>query len=424
MSGTSTSASARPDFWGEAAKSHLSRPPLGWLDTEWVVRRRVFPAVFGWDSGSWWTSDAMRVLDVPIGGRWLDLGCGGGNPEIQMARNGLFESMLAYDPSAGAIEVARADAARAGVVNIDFQQADINSLELPEESFDVAHINMALHHVVELEHLIFQVNRALRPGGVFIANEYVGPSQFQFSPERMELVHNSLEALPERLRWNPVEHAVKTHQPRFSRSWWNGYDDTEAIRSEEIESIIAINFPDYRRIDYGGNLLNLILENIAQNFNPERPDDARLIDALFADEDRLLQFEPTDFAYFVCPRGSAMALRHSEAVAAARRGTFVRPHDPLRASDVDAVHQLAAIELEADSGSARRLVGPAIVGAKRLLRRALRFHLAPLVREQTAFNEASVELQRRLLSDLNRELAALRRETTALRRDLHDGGEV
>jgi SAM-dependent methyltransferase len=410
---------AQPDVWGEAARQHLEQSPLGWLDTDWVLRERVFPMVFGSDPGGWWTQGAMKRLGVPLGGRWLDLGCGGGAAEIDMARNGLFDSMVAYDPSPGAIQVAKEQASKAGVTNIDFRSADVNWFELPEGAFDVVHINMALHHVLELEHVAYQVNRALKPGGLFLANEFVGPSQFQFSPTRMMRVQASLESLPERLRWNPIAKEVKTEQPRYPRAWWDEFDPTESVRSDEIPHVLSVNFPTFRRLDYGGNLLNLVLENIAQNFDPNHPEDGDHIAALFATEDEMLLAEPSDFAYFVCPRGGAEALEAGRRLADATHGRFVRTdREPLETADLDALTGIANLRLESESGSARPVVGPVIAGVKRLVRRGLRFYIEPLARQQTEFNEASLRVQRRLLADMQREVAQLKNENTVLRRTL------
>jgi len=373
--------------------------------------------VFGRESEGWWTTEAMDALGVPVGGRWLDLGCGGGNAEITMAQNGLFDSMVAYDPSPGAIEVARKQAAEAGVSEIDFRCAEVNEIELPEAAFDVAHINMALHHVLELEHVLYQINRALKPGGVFLANEYVGPSQFQFSPGRMALVQDCLDDLPDRLKWNPFANEVKASHPRYSRSWWDEFDPTESVRSDEIPRVLAVNFPTLRRIDYGGNLLNLVLENIAQNFDPAHPDDARHIARLFAAEDMLLEREPSDFAYFVCPRGDAAALLEGQVLAEARHRRFER-RTPLDDEALDGLGTMAELQLERESGSARPVIGPVIVAGKRLARRAMRFYIEPVVQQQSEFNRTTVEAHRRMLTDLQEEVALLRSENVELRRAL------
>jgi SAM-dependent methyltransferase len=333
---------------------------------------------------------------------------------MAMAENGLFDHMVAYDPSPGSIDLARSQAHDRGLDHlVEFRQADVNSIELPEAAFDVVHINMALHHVAELEHVLYQINRALRPGGLFLANEYVGPSQFQFDAQRMDIVNGFLQELPERLRWNPIANETKTSHPRFPRQYWDEVDPTEAVRSDEIPDLLAVNFPNRRRIDYGGNLLNLALENIGQNFDPESPDDASYIDRLFQREDEVLQQETSDFAYFVCPRGPEEALTAGRLLA--RSADTRHRARPVDGADVEALRSLAQIRLESGTGSSRPLVGPLVVRAKHLARRALRFQLSPVAEQQSAFNAAAVDLIARWGTDLTARLDHVEQENRDLR---------
>jgi hypothetical protein len=75
---------------------------------------------------------------------------------------------------------------------------------------------------------------------------------------------------------------------------------------------------------------------------------------------------------------------------------------------VGTVRAGADISIEFPSGSARPVVGPAILFAKRLVRRGLRWYLAPVVEEQSRFNHSVLDLleslrlqQERLRSDLD-----------------------
>jgi hypothetical protein len=75
---------------------------------------------------------------------------------------------------------------------------------------------------------------------------------------------------------------------------------------------------------------------------------------------------------------------------------------------VGTVRAGADISIEFPSGSARPVVGPAILFAKRLVRRGLRWYLAPIVEEQSRFNHSVLDLleslrlqQERLRSDLD-----------------------
>jgi SAM-dependent methyltransferase len=72
--------------------------------------------------------------------------------------------------------------------------ADLNFVDLPESSYDVIVSSSTLHHVINLEDLARQINRALAPGGFFFLQDYVGESFFRFAEAKKRL----FEALYER----------------------------------------------------------------------------------------------------------------------------------------------------------------------------------------------------------------------------------
>lgn len=76
---------------------------------------------------------------------------------------------------------------------------------------------------------------------------------------------------------------------------------------------------------------------------------------------------------------------------------------------VGVVRGRADISIEFPSGSARPVIGPAILFAKRVVRRGLRWYLAPIVEEQSRFNHSVLDL-----------LESLRLQQERLRADLDD----
>jgi ubiquinone/menaquinone biosynthesis C-methylase UbiE len=397
------------DVWGETARRNIEVPPLGWLDAAWLIGMRVFPLIFGDGAqpDGWWTQSAMQSFGVPPGGHWLDLGCGGGGAEIQMAANGLFDTMDAFDPSPGAIAVAQRQARDAGISNVCFQVADVNDVALPPQTYDVVQINMALHHVLELEHVVTQIALTLKPGGLFLANEYVGPSQFQFSSDRMALVAKLLQDIPDELRWNPNVRSLKSSQPRYSRGWWNRIDPTESVRSDEIPDVLHHVFTTVERRDYGGNLLNLVLENIVQNFRPDRKADLAILERLFAAEDKLLTQEPSDFAYFICGRPPEAEIQKHLEWANERHGRFIRPPQPLDADRFEQLKSMATISLEETPESARPRIGDAVSMVKRLARRGLRWYIAPAIVEQSLLNAELIEALQQTNEELRQRVEEL-----------------
>jgi ubiquinone/menaquinone biosynthesis C-methylase UbiE len=352
----------------------------------------------------------MQSLGVPPGGRWLDLGCGGGHAEIQMAANGLFEAMDAFDPSPGAVALAQQQARDAGISNVCFEVADVNNVELPSQTYDVVHINMALHHVLELEHVVTQIAQALKPGGLFLANEYVGPSQFQFSSARMASVAKLLDDIPEELRWNPNTRSLKSSQPLHGREWWNRIDPTEAVRSEEIPGMLHHVFSTVERRDYGGNLLNLVLENIVQNFQPDREADIAIMERLFAAEDELLMREPSDFAYFICTRPPEAEVQTHLEWASQLRGRYIPPPQPLDADRFEQLKSMATISLEESIKSARPVIGGAVSALKRMARRGLRWYITPAIVEQNLLNAELIDALRQTNEELRLRIEELEKD--------------
>ena len=75
---------------------------------------------------------------------------------------------------------------------------------------------------------------------------------------------------------------------------------------------------------------------------------------------------------------------------------------------VGLVRNQADIDIEFPSGSARPVIGPTVLLAKRLVRRSLRWYIAPIIKEQSRFNHQVLDLveglrwqQERMRSDLD-----------------------
>jgi hypothetical protein len=128
-------------------------------------------------------------------------------------------------------------------------------------------MNMALHHVKNLEGILDAVWGALKPGGIFVVNEFVGPSQFQFSDLQLAIADAVLAVLPDRWRIDLTSGMPKARYARQPRSHWNVVDPSEAIRSDEIIEQLQARFEVVSRRDYGGTILHLVLEHIVHNFD-------------------------------------------------------------------------------------------------------------------------------------------------------------
>ena len=143
----------------------------------------------------------------------------------------------------------------------------MNTAKFPAETYDAVYAHAALHHVFQLEHLLDQIKQTLKPGGLFVVYEYIGPSQMQFPRRDLELADIFLKLIPERYRKLQRRKGIKKEAFRLSLDAMNSSDPSEGIRASEIVPLIASRF-EIRHFRYvGGTLLLLVFNEIAGNFD-------------------------------------------------------------------------------------------------------------------------------------------------------------
>jgi ubiquinone/menaquinone biosynthesis C-methylase UbiE len=294
-------------LWDKTAQDRAVNPLQGWLDSPIVLENYVRPRVSGSPYVNWLVGLIER-LRIPNTARWLSLGCGAAGTEIFIAKLGLVSSLVALDSSPASLEQARQAAEAEGVTSVEFGQADLNRLQPPKAGYDVVLMNMSLHHVKEIRALLSRVRRALRPGGLLLLNEFIGPRQFQFTDLQVSLVEKLLAALPSFWRMDSATGEIKSEYRRMPVEHWNIADPSEAIRSDLIVSEVSRQFQIVERVDYGGTILNLLLEHIVHNFDPADEKDVAVIRLLGTIEGILLEggMIPSDFTVIAARKRSAM----------------------------------------------------------------------------------------------------------------------
>ena len=96
----------------------------------------------------------------------LEIGCGTGSTAIAHAP--FVGHIHATDISPKMIEIAKAKAG--GVGNISFEAVGIDDINLPEAGYDVVLALNILHLMPNMEEVVAQMARLLRPGGVFVSS--------------------------------------------------------------------------------------------------------------------------------------------------------------------------------------------------------------------------------------------------------------
>jgi len=338
-------------LWDESTRNKERQPLQGWLDSPLVRDICVLPRITS-RTGITWVEAMSERLGLEPGGTWLSLGCGSGTTEIALGTQGLFDSLDALDASTVSLEVARETAAATGVSTITFGDVDLNDTSLLASHYDVVMMEMSLHHVRELERLMGEISRALKPEGYFLINEFIGPRQFQFTDLQLGIVREFLAVLPRRLRQDSWTGSLKSEYVRMPIEHWDTVDPSESIRSDEIVPVLESVFDVILRADYGGTVLMLLLEHIVHNFDPGDAKDVEVLRLLARAEAALIERSviPSDFTMIAARKRSSQA-PHRAPAPARREGAPAPPPPPEAMAEVLAQREALAASVRAIDAS-------------------------------------------------------------------------
>jgi SAM-dependent methyltransferase len=291
------------ELWGRKAREKVESDD--WRFFYWqshpLTARHINRLVSGNEDEGWLAFTKRRFVPEEVE-RGLSLGCGSGRLEREAIALGVCRTFDALDISDEALVAAAGAAEQAGMgEHIDYRKADLNTVQLAPAAYDVVFAIQILHHVDALERLLDEVRSSLRPGGLFVVNEYIGPARFQWLDKTEALMNRVLALLPHEYKVNPKNGFVKERIDRAPAEEIARFDPSESIRSDEIVTTLEARFDVLYRADFGGTLLQFLLADIAANFSEDDPKDVALIDLMSLLEEILIaeRVLPSDFAFFV-----------------------------------------------------------------------------------------------------------------------------
>lgn len=163
--------------------------------------------------------------------RCLSLGSGLGRVEDYLVRKGFTSKIESIELCAEVNSALRIDNDRVAVL-----AGDLNFVELPEAAYDFIVCHGVLHHLINLEFVLGQIRKALKPDGIFLVYEYVGETRWRFSEQRMAYLRAAFPTV------------------RFSVPHRSSIEGFESVRSADLLSLIELYFGehcDFSR-SYGG----------------------------------------------------------------------------------------------------------------------------------------------------------------------------
>jgi SAM-dependent methyltransferase len=174
-------AAAEAAYWHDVHPASLEL--LTTLFSEEPVDRHVNRRFTG-DPRTHWSETIARWGTFERG---LLLGTSSFKLEARILETNPRLRLTILDLSAGPLERRRTSLGERFPGRVATAVGDLNFVTLPEAAYDVVISSSTIHHVTNLEHLAFQIRRALVPGGYFFLDDYVGEPRFGFSEAKKRL---------------------------------------------------------------------------------------------------------------------------------------------------------------------------------------------------------------------------------------------
>jgi SAM-dependent methyltransferase len=212
-----------------------------------ATQKRLWTLQNGLSRDDWF---ATRYLNGKPAARAISIGAGRGETEIQLLLKGHIEHFDLYDVSPLGLEFAKETAEKLGFgERVTCHCADISKVYIPTSTYDIVLFAASLHHMADLEGILWKLNDALTDNGMIWAlNEYVGPDRFGYPEEHLALVRAFHGRLPARFRkhGDPVLRVPTTAEVEAA-------DPSEAPVSSQILTAVNAMFPRSEKLELYGS---------------------------------------------------------------------------------------------------------------------------------------------------------------------------
>lgn len=169
--------------------------------------------------------------------KWLSIWSWGGIFELNLIKSWVVGEFTFLDISKKAHETLRKNAIDLWIedkIKTDIQ--DFNFLKLENNSYDIVSCQNILHHLINLEDALYEINKSLKPDWIFVVDDFIGEKKMYRSDTKMKMIEMIKVFLKEKynvetntfIRTNPK---VLTNNCPF-----------ECVRSDELYKILKYYF--------------------------------------------------------------------------------------------------------------------------------------------------------------------------------------
>src|SRR5580658_6933136 len=165
--------------------------------------------------GKSWKSVAEALLRLMPPMIIADLGAGEGAFALLLAQRA--KKVIAVDTSAKMIEVAREQALRHGVENVEYRLGDMEELPIDAASVDLVFFSQSLHHAMHPEHAVSEAARILVPGGRIVildlAKHRFEEARELYADEWLGFTETELETMLEKAGLTEIQTSIVHKEP-------------------------------------------------------------------------------------------------------------------------------------------------------------------------------------------------------------------
>jgi ubiquinone/menaquinone biosynthesis C-methylase UbiE len=241
--------------------------PLDYTTHPFLWREAIARRITGSLNGDPPLDVASKHLSTPAE-RMLAIGSGLASMEEWYVKCGFAKHCLAYEASRTAVEKARQRIDAEGLSDrLEIRCADPMEDNLPDATFDLVFVQAAIHHFFKIEEMFQLMHRVLKPGGLLIYDEYVGPDHLIFDDKTLDLMDAIDQCLAPSYRFDSQTRKERHGVNRATLEQMIEFDPSEGVHASEILPLTYQYFSVIDRRDYGGTFMRPFFTGILNNFD-------------------------------------------------------------------------------------------------------------------------------------------------------------